>query len=75
MQESMRRPNIDLLRAPKARRLTCFTKLRLDVIPQRGPQDHLPIASRQCAMTPGHLDTIVRGRMISGGKPLEEAVV
>ena len=28
------------------------------------------MASRQCAMTPGHLDIIVSGRMISAGKPL-----
>lgn len=30
------------------------------------------MASRQCAMTPGHLDIIVSGRMISAGKPLNK---
>ena len=38
--------------------------------PGRGLVYSLPMASRQCAVTPGLLDIIVSGRMISGGKPL-----
>ena len=47
---------------------------RQTLTPKREVAYGLPMASRQCAVTPGLLDIIVSGRMISGGKPLYQSV-